>query len=73
VKWWWGLWPVSQYVDQIVFRIGLQGDGAVWHDWLDVVSNLLDMSAAALAALVVRAITDAQEARARQNIPASTA
>jgi len=54
---WWGVWLISNWVDNIVVRVpGVASDAA------DLVSNLIDIGAGVLAVLVARRITAWQSA-----------
>jgi hypothetical protein len=62
LKVWWAMWLISNYLDNIVFRLTLQGQSNIV---ADMVSTFLDMVAAVLAVAVVRRITAWQLDRAR--------
>jgi hypothetical protein len=56
----WGFWLASSYLDWLVTRDTLGSSGSVGSDAMDAASNVLDVTAAVLAALVVWRITAAQ-------------
>ena len=65
VKWWWALWLISNYLDNIVTRNwpGVSGDA------LNAFGNVVDGSAVVLAVLVVLRITAAQARLAQGTAP----
>lgn len=64
--WWWGLWIVSNFVSQAVFRLNLQAET---YDQLfnlakvEIVADAFTIIAAVLAIMVVRGIDRRQELR----------
>lgn len=62
LKIWWGLWLISNYVDNFVFRNSFTGGSP--SEGLDALTQVLDAIAAGLAILVVRRLSVWQRERA---------
>ena len=65
--WWWGLWILSSFVTNVLFRRSLD-EGQTPDDLVSIASgyvviDVIDLIPAVLAILVVRAITNRQEER----------
>lgn len=65
--WWWGVWIISNILDNVVFRLQMAGDAANGPglDAVSVVSDVLDLTGLLLFMQVVRGLTALQVASRR--------
>jgi hypothetical protein len=65
MRWWWGLWLATNFIDNASFRIGLQSEtaeGATIAAFPDIVSAIVSVPLALLLIRLIRTLTAAQEA-----------
>jgi hypothetical protein len=65
MRWWWGCWLATNFVDNLSFRIQLQGEtaeAATAAAVLDIVSAIVSVPLALLLVRLIRTLTAAQEA-----------
>ena len=70
VELWWGLFAAAEMIDGFVARTSMRGEQSISSltafSWVSLVTDLMELVAAALAILVVRAIDARQEAKHRR-------